>query len=204
MTYSEALDQLTIVLPTLSPRDQSFAGSLLTQANKGGLSDKQWYWVRKLATAAKAPAAPATPAATLDFSAMIAIFDAAREHLKFPKVRLQLDDGRPVVMSVAGANARQPGSINLTDGRPFGSSTFYGRVSIDGSLQISPKVEAATATALTALLTAFAADPAAVAAAYGKLVGSCCFCAKALTDKRSITVGYGPICAGHYGLPWGE
>jgi hypothetical protein len=30
------------------------------------------------------------------------------------------------------------------------------------------------------------------------------FCSKKLTDERSIEVGYGRICAGHNGLPWGE
>jgi hypothetical protein len=27
---------------------------------------------------------------------------------------------------------------------------------------------------------------------------------RALSDDRSTAVGYGPICADHYGLPWGE
>ena len=27
---------------------------------------------------------------------------------------------------------------------------------------------------------------------------------RALSDDRSTAVGYGPICADHFGLPWGE
>jgi len=27
---------------------------------------------------------------------------------------------------------------------------------------------------------------------------------RGLDDERSVSVGYGPVCAGHYGLPWGE
>lgn len=41
-------------------------------------------------------------------------------------------------------------------------------------------------------------------AATGRETGVCCFCALLLTDPRSIFAGYGPICAAHYGLPWGE
>jgi len=33
--------------------------------------------------------------------------------------------------------------------------------------------------------------------------GNCCFCRRELTDKRSTEVGYGPICADHFSLPWG-
>ena len=32
----------------------------------------------------------------------------------------------------------------------------------------------------------------------------CCFCNRALEDERSTAVGYGPICAGHFGLAWGN
>jgi hypothetical protein len=42
------------------------------------------------------------------------------------------------------------------------------------------------------------------AAAFGHLTGQCVFCARELTDQRSIDVGYGPVCAGKNGLPWGE
>jgi hypothetical protein len=42
------------------------------------------------------------------------------------------------------------------------------------------------------------------AAAFGRLTGQCVFCARELTDQRSIDVGYGPVCAGKNGLPWGE
>ena len=44
---------------------------------------------------------------------------------------------------------------------------------------------------------------AAEAAAWGHAHGNCVACAKDLTDDRSITVGYGPVCAKRYGWPWG-
>lgn len=49
-----------------------------------------------------------------------------------------------------------------------------------------------------------ALDPAAAAASHGKSTGECCFCKRDLSDSRSLTVGYGPICAKNFGLPWGS
>ena len=42
-----------------------------------------------------------------------------------------------------------------------------------------------------------------VASQYGHAHGVCMFCARDLTDERSIEVGYGPVCAGRHDLPWG-
>lgn len=53
-------------------------------------------------------------------------------------------------------------------------------------------------------LRALAANPAAVAGQHGVATGKCCFCRRALSDRRSREVGYGPECAGRYGLPWGS
>lgn len=41
------------------------------------------------------------------------------------------------------------------------------------------------------------------ASRFGLVTSRCVFCSKKLTDERSIEVGYGQICAGHNGLPWG-
>jgi hypothetical protein len=56
---------------------------------------------------------------------------------------------------------------------------------------------------VSALLDELEADPKGFTAAHGKEHGQCCFCGWSLTDERSVCKGYGPICAGHYGLPWG-
>jgi hypothetical protein len=42
------------------------------------------------------------------------------------------------------------------------------------------------------------------AARFGKDHARCVFCTKALTDERSMGVGYGPDCAETHALPWGE
>lgn len=42
------------------------------------------------------------------------------------------------------------------------------------------------------------------AAEFGHVTGACVFCGRKLTDERSISVGYGPVCAENQHLPWGE
>jgi len=44
------------------------------------------------------------------------------------------------------------------------------------------------------------------AAALGHSTSYCCFCSRHLKDQgegRSVEVGYGPVCAAKFGLPWG-
>jgi hypothetical protein len=198
-----ALDTLRANLAALPANDQGFAQSLIDQSAARGLSEKQMLWVNKLALRATGTA-PAPQAVTVgDFAGVIALFATARAHLKHPRIRLQTEAGQKVALAVAGENARRPGTVNVTDGRPFGEGTWFGRVTPEGAWEVSSKVDAATATSVSALLTALASNPAGTAAHYGRLTGNCCFCNRTLTDERSTDVGYGPICADRFGLPWG-
>lgn len=197
----EPIVTLSKNLDALPPKDRAFAESLLASKT---LSVKQHYWIGVLAERATKPAAAPTTVAVGDMTGVLELFATARTHLKFPKVKLSVNGGKPVVLSVAGPTAKAPGTINVTDGGKFGSNVWYGRINTNGTWDVSKATPPETATSLAALLTAFAADPARVASAYGKKFGSCCFCARELTDARSVEVGYGPICAGHYALPWGE
>lgn len=198
LEQTTAVSALEAALPTMSPKNVSFAASLLASAKKGFLSDKQLFWVKKLVE----PPPPPTTIVVGDLSGVLTMFATARKHLKHPKVKLALEDGSPVVLSVAGPGAKVPGSVNVTDGGAYGSNKWYGRIATTGAWEVS-KAAGSASTSIAALLTRFASEPEAVAAAYGKLVGSCCFCSRTLTDKRSTEVGYGPICAGHFGLAWG-
>jgi hypothetical protein len=172
---------------------------------KGSLSAKQFYWVDTLTTRAEekktqAPAAVAE-ADVGDFSGVIQLFNRGLQHLtqNRMKIRLQDENGTPVILTMP-SRGKYAGSIYVTDGKPYGSNKFYGTVSPEGKF-IGSKI---SSTSIVALLQAFATDPAKTAAEYGRLTGNCTFCAKGLTDSRSLTVGYGPICANHFGLTWGE
>lgn len=136
---------------------------------------------------------------------LMALFAKAKDSaLKFPKISLRLPNGQPVVLAVAGAQSKAPGTINVTDGGPFGSNKWFGRVTAEGKWEPSRQVTADDLVSVKTLLTAMAVDAAATAAEYGRLTGHCCFCRIGLTDKRSTEVGYGKTCAANYGLPWGK
>jgi hypothetical protein len=159
----------------------------------GGASGYTYYSI------AERPAREAV--AVGDLSGIIAMFDTARAHLRHPAIVL---DGFRI--SVAGARASQPGSLTITgletvwnDERARQERPWFGRVSLDGQFQQGRDAP----TGVADKLREFAADPAGVAAAYGRLHGACCFCRKALRDERSTSVGYGPDCASNYGLQWG-
>ena len=132
-------------------------------------------------------------------AALVALFDRAAAHLKFPKVRLQVGEQK-VVLSRCGPRSQYTGAINVTDGERFGENVFFGRIDSDsGEWGTTRKVT----DEVRDLVIEFAADPAKVAARHGHLTGSCCFCGQGLTDARSTSVGYGPVCAQRYELPWG-
>lgn len=47
-------------------------------------------------------------------------------------------------------------------------------------------------------------SPVSFLAACSKDMGRCCYCNQPLEDARSKRIGYGKICAGRWGLPWGD
>ncbi len=174
-----------------------FAQKLAGQMGRTPLSPKQWFWAIKIA--GNSLKTPATSGPKLEIAGILALLAGAADHLRFPKVLLATESGQAVQINRAGNRAKQPGTINVTDGEKFGSNKWFGRVGLDGGFQ---RARACT-DEVANLLVAFAANPAKVAADHGKLTGACCFCRKALSDARSTDVGYGKTCAENYGLPWG-
>lgn len=152
----------------------------------------------------RAPAATAAPALG-DFARMVELFRKAGAHLRFPFILIDAGSAGTLRLSVAGAKAREPGTINVTTEGSFEDRTWFGRIALDGRFMASATTrQSPHLGAIMGALRAFATDPAKVAAAYGRRTGHCCFCKRELTDGRSVAVGYGPICAGHYDLPWGD
>lgn len=190
-------DALAAALPLLAARDVEFATSLLNAARSPrGLTDRQVYWAEKLIARASAPAAAPT---VVQVGGIIELLARAGSRLKYPKVRLATESGQRVVLSVAGERSRYTGSVMVTDGGPFGANTYFGRIAPDGTVTES----GAMTPEVMALLVSFAAEPAKVGAKIGKMLGACCFCSRQLDTRESLAVGYGPVCADKYGLPWG-
>lgn len=183
------------------------AYSLVSQYIKNGqhdnsLSDKQWNFVGSLVAQTKnfSSPAPEMPKERVgDFSGVIELFTKAKGNLKYPKISLTTKSGGTVMLSLAGDKAKKPGTINVTDGKPFGENIWYGRVDASGSWE---KTHSAT-DEVGAVLKELSNDPAGFAANYGHKTGNCVFCLKKLTDEKSTTVGYGKVCASNWGLVWG-
>ena len=169
---------------------------------KGGLSEGRRFWLHKIAAERSGLVARPQPDPTLtvDAGSILEMFGKAGETLKRPAIRLRTTGlgGFPVRFSVAGARAKKPGSINVAD--PEWGGPYYGSIDPETGHYFATR---STPAEVKELVAAFADDPAAVAAAFGKLSGNCCFCSRELSDERSTSVGYGPVCAERYGLPWG-
>lgn len=188
----------------LPAKDHTFAMSMA-----GGVvrykraSEKQLFWLDKLIARINGEDKPAERVKTAvgDLTGINALFDKAKASLKRPAIVLNAGEVE-IRLSVAGPEARVPGSINVSTTGAFENRTWFGRILASGEFEASPRANAPAE--LIPTLVRFAAEPAATAAEYGRKTGSCCFCARELTDARSVAVGYGPVCSERFGLPWGD
>ena len=100
-----------------------------------------------------------------------------------------------IKLKLAGDRARFPNSINVIATE---SDEFLGRIHTDCT------AESRLPEWATIALRQVNEDPIGAARFYGHKTGNCSFCGRHLETKESVHVGYGPICAEKYGLPWGE
>lgn len=161
--------------------------------------------------AAKSSGQQPLPFAAINVAGIQALFDKAGQHLQYPKIRLMIpalgpspevpngQPEQPIAIYRAGKNSRYSGQLMVTDGEKYGRNKFFGRIDAQGQYFKGHDL----VHELVSLLKQLAEDPAGVASRYGKLTGNCCFCGLPLSDQRSTDVGYGPICAEHFELPWG-
>lgn len=182
----------------LAQMDIMFGNTLLRKKRQyGSLSADQWAWVHKLVVDELHPPQPQV-AEIGSMAGVIALFERAKQALKYPKIHLRVPaTGQDVCLSVAGSGSKYPGTVIVTDGGRFGANKFFGRISTDGRFSESLSARAA---GLEDLLREFASRPAEVASAHGKLTGQCAFCNTKLSDPRSTAIGIGPVCAKNYGL----
>lgn len=218
-TQAPAVNRLREVLPILPANDRRFATSLVEWFDSHGrLTDRQWPFVQRLLDRVRVvppiPARDGTPVASYgDINRRAAAasvpplpaeglgvvqqwLDRAssnglrRPALRYPTSAGQLRLSRPSATSAyAGRNV-----IFVRNG-----TDYAGRID-GGEFRRANTYIQGTEEALRGVLEA----PFQRAVTAGRETGSCCFCGRELTDERSVSAGYGPICAGHYGLPWGE
>lgn len=112
--------------------------------------------------------------------------------LKSPKLRvLALDNKSELKMSLTKGGIA-PGSIAVTI-----NGEFVGCIRPDGMLTARLVKD----EALQQHLLRVAENPIQYAKQYAALTCNCSFCGKRLEDDGSVEVGYGPVCAKHWGLP---
>jgi len=204
MTTKQSLAvELETLLHThpFSEKAADAAYSLVSQYIKKGqhdnsLTEPQWNFVASLVKQATAPKPDLPKERVGDFSGVIELFTKAKGNLKYPKISLTTESGGTVMLSLAGKQAAKPGTINVTDGQPYGHNIWYGRVDDVGNWEKSYSATDEVGN----LLKELSLNPAGFAANYGHKHGSCCFCNKTLTHENSVTAGFGPVCADNWGL----
>lgn len=198
MLHHDTFKKLEAARPRLAANDHSFADSLLAAYPRW--SDKQAHWAGKIAARPDQPA-PLVERIVDDLQPILDAFASARKHLKQPGFRILMNGTAVLRITVATTRSRTPGDLFVAGDGGWGDRSYFGRIDMEGMFH--PGRDAGwNEQAIRDALGAFSRDPVAAAKAYAKLFGKCCFCNTALTDGRSTDVGYGPVCAKRYGLPW--
>lgn len=137
----------------------------------------------------KADAAP-----KLDITPIAEFLRAAQQRgLKKPRLRVLAPDNTTEMQLAITIHGVAPGSISVTRG-----GVFVGCIRPSTNAMTNKLAEDVE---LQRHLLEVAKDPAAAAKRYAVLMCRCSFCGLQLTDEGSVEVGYGPICAQHWGLP---
>jgi len=161
-------------------------------ASKSLTSYKQREWVTKLVRQYS------QEKLDLNLSNVVEMMENAKRHLKYPKINLQFADGKTFRLK---ASSKHTGVY--IDGGSFQSEYFeyFGKITPEGKAYLQ---QSEYKDELELILNAFSQDLTKSARDYGLLTGNCCFCLSPLSDERSTEMGYGPICADHYNLNWGN
>lgn len=219
LTLEQARDAVKKIAP-----GNTFASSLVSR-DPDALSDLQKAWLHKLAmdsmpkeknqpvTLASASFIHRKPAGqklpTLAIPMAVQRFDTATAAgIKFPRMGVQIDDiGTMLVLKRLTAKSITPGAISITVRKKGNAVTppqdrWIGTISRDGGkvqfVTYGGPIEAAVLDMLNAMALNFDGFVAAVGIKHGR----CVFCCTKLSDPISMAVGYGQICAAHYGLCW--
>lgn len=213
--------------------DYEFAKSLIEQAhNKGYLSSSQWYWVHKLTETAKTPSVDAQGNIQKEIAAdmkahdklfdigygtqyvgsnekLVALFKNTESHLMQPMIVVPLvnSPGSYGLIFQLMKGGKFPGSIGVyRTVAPNHSVAKAWRRFVgwwNGLALTFGKGDHKLTDEFAKIMTAMSEDPVNLMASAGKISGKCCYCNSPLEDSKSLAVGYGPVCAKHWGLLWG-
>jgi hypothetical protein len=182
----------------------NFLASLMTQlgvtvaANVPLTAKDASGWIDTMLKDVKAlpPKAPVKDDDVPDLTAVITLLADATAHIKYPKVHFENVN---IVLALAGNRARFPGSVNVTSEGGYGNNDFFGRIHTDGRFEPSRT----STDKVKDFLINLSDDVVGTVKQHGKDTGNCSFCSRPLSDDKSVTAGYGPVCAKTYNLPYG-
>lgn len=147
-----------------------------------------------------AAATPDTRPVVVKLPEIADLFKDVADRLKRPKWSFEGVTVEPGKQRTVNIKLRRDKRLAVTIGEGYGDS-FRGFIEADGTY--APRRDAPK---LVAFLVSLNEDPVGVAAEYGRGAGACCFCRRSLTNDKtgaSVELGYGPVCAKHWKLPWG-
>lgn len=202
------------LLAGMSDNDRKFYGSLLQAFDAGRLSEKQAFYLQKKHDDVMARRAMATTAKQeVLLPRTVALFQhAMSKGIETPTIRLSIGEkaGRIAIRAVRTKRGDLIAYVNDRD-RTFTTrdgmtrKTGYGTIDLaTGRFEVSTYADPTLMPFVLSALIKFESDPEKVGALEGHATGCCCYCGLKLTQAASVAVGYGPICADNYGLPWGE
>lgn len=206
--------RLDKAMPWVAPQSKLFVQSLIDyHQSMGGWTPKQSIYVDRMldaardnyrrdkanngraSTVSKDPLhrePPAEPMVSNEaMTALNRMFDAARE--------AGLKRRRITLAAINIVPAREGTGYAMFDNGVTGSEAFLGSIRANGTLSLKRNHEF-RAQKIADAISAAGENPGKV----GREIGACIFCARELTDERSLVKGYGPICAVKWNLPWGD
>ena len=173
MSQHEVITALVDGVDNLRSGDRTFAKSLIIGFQRwGSLTERQFPYAMRLAEVARDGYAPReeTPTTNLgDFGGVFGLMQGAAANLKYPKIRINTEDGKLVVLSIAGPRSKYAGQIQITDGGTYPHNRYYGRIDGQGNWTRHRDAD----SGVEAILRRLGDDPAGTAAEYGKLTGNC-------------------------------
>jgi hypothetical protein len=184
-------------------KNNNFVSSIQADIRKGKkLSQDQLVWVHHYAIGWLTEKTHTSQEVGSSILIKIAeMLEAASINLKYPKIRLASSDGQVITLSKSSDDSRYPNTIGV----------FAAERNCFGRIENLPNSDSAVFRKskicpdwVEESILHFAGNPVEGAKTFAKLTGNCCFCNTALTDKKSVGEGYGPICARRYNLPWGN
>lgn len=188
-----------------------FARNLVLVKNPTTHANGQLFWIKKLVDDTnryhtKTALSPSPVTQTVDITKVLDMFHNARQHLKHPKITLMMGLGPnneilPTTQKVRFSLREDYGRLYM-NGEGYGIN--YGWIEITTHKLVLRHYGLKREQDLKKLLDEFTKEPQKTAILHGKLTGNCCFCSLPLSDDRSLHMGYGPICADHWHLPWGD